>query len=381
MAGRAAESESVSGKSERTGKSASAKGADFSKIKEAQKADKAEKVAEEEESPVLDSTSKAAGTAGVDAAAFGQKSNDIALYGAEVDFAVSGRATEVASKMRSYWILEQEADLREGLPIASEQKEKTGKSGKKEETEFQKQLREKLEQARSLDTMFKRMRELNEQAKKKEGKKKKVQYSYRRVSAAISGAKTSTQASLALSTASANLSSLKRKAASGQYESKEMEVALAHAQKMVRVARKKVQNIKWEVQQQKRNRSKEKAKKQQNALIRSTPRKAKEEKALLRLKEQLKAQEKSKQHKNRRDEDMKLMSADMTYLQRKIDLLKQETSSVSVSGSTITVSAGLTEEMTELAESTGNMQAAADVAKSAATEAGTTAESVYAESD
>ncbi|MBR1741852.1 MAG: hypothetical protein IJ733_08270, partial [Lachnospiraceae bacterium] len=156
-------------------------------------------------------TPKAAKADAVDGAASGQRSKDTALYGAEADFAVSGRAAEVAVEMRSYWLLEQEAELKESS-FLTQTEEKTRKSGRKEETEFQKQLRERLEQARSLDTMFKRMRELNEQAKKKENKKKKVQYSYRRVSAAISGAKTSTQASLALSTASANLSSLKRKA-------------------------------------------------------------------------------------------------------------------------------------------------------------------------
>ena len=145
-----------------------------------------------------------------------------------------------------------------------------------------------------------------------------------------------------------------------------MEVALAHAQKMVRVARKKVQNIKWEMQQEKRNRSLENRKKQDNSMIRSTPRKAKEEKALLRLKEQLKAQEKAKKNGNRRDENMKLMTADMTYLQRKIDLLKQSNSQISVSGNVVTVSNGLTDEMSQLMADTESLQTAATAAEASA---------------
>lgn len=260
-------------------------------------------------------------------------------YGAEVDFAVSGRSKEVASQIWVFYVLEQEENLKKTEKEA-EKDEKTGKkTGKKEETPFQKQLREKLEEAKSLDTMFRRMRELNEQAKKNNKKKKKVNYSYQRVSAAISGAKTSTQASLALSSAASNVSSLKRKAASGQYEKKEIEVALAHAEKMVRVARKKVQNIKWEVQQKKRNQSKEDRKKQQNTTIYSIPKKAKAEQELFRLKEQLKSQEKSKKGKNRREEDMGLMSANMQYLQRKVELLKQSAPVVpvtSITGNVIT---------------------------------------------
>ena len=275
---------------------------------------------------------------------------------AEVRFEVSGRAAQVASQIWSYYVMEQEENLKN--TGSEKETEKTEKKGKKEETPFQKQLREKLEEARSLDTMFRRMRELNEQAKKKNSQKKKVNYSYHRVSAAISGAKTATQASLALSSASSNVSALKRKAASGQYEKKEIDAAIGHAEKMVRIARKKVQNIKWEIQQKKRNQSREERKKQQNADIRSIPKKAKAEKELFRLKEQLKAQEKSRKHKNRREEDMGLLSADMQYLQKKIDLLKQETSSVSAVGGTITVSGELTAEMTDTAGSTGSAQTA-----------------------
>lgn len=274
---------------------------------------------------------------------------------AEVSFEVSGRAVQVVSRIWPYYVMEQEEALKNAESEAVSQKEK---KGKKEETPFQKQLREKLEEARSLDTMFRRMRELNEQAKKKNSKKKKVNYSYHRVSAAISGAKTSTQAALALSSASSNVSALKRKAASGQYEKKEIEAALGHAEKMVRIARKKVQNIKWEIQQKKRNQSREDRKKEQNSNIHSIPKKARAEKELFRLKEQLKAQEKSQKHKNRREEDMGLLSADMQYLQKKIDLLKQETSSASVAGGTITVTGELTVGLAGTAESMGNAQTA-----------------------
>lgn len=297
----------------------------------------------------------------------GESGDSKEACGAEVEFEVSGRAVQIASQIRTYYVMEQQMALKEKentkKEVEQSEKETTEKKEKKkrEETPFQRQLREKLEEAKSLDTMFRRMRELNEQAKKKNSKKKKVNYSYHRISAAISGAKTSTQASLALSSASSNVSALKRKAASGQYEKKEIETAIAHAEKMVRIARKKVQNIKWEIQQKKRNRSKEEQKKQKNSKIHQIPKRAKAEKELFRLKEQLKAQERSKKHKNRREEDVNLMSADMQYLQKKALLLKQDMSSFSASGEMLTVSNGHAEGMADLAVRAENVQTAAAV--------------------
>ena len=56
------------------------------------------------------------------------------------------------------------------------------------------------------------------------------------------------QASNALTSANSALSALRRKSASGQYNDDELQIAINHAKKMVRVARKKVQNIRRESQ-------------------------------------------------------------------------------------------------------------------------------------
>ena len=66
------------------------------------------------------------------------------IYGEEVDFAVSGRARDVAVQTSAYLLQEQNAYLNE---IEQGANEETKKSGKKEETAFQKKLREMQEQA------------------------------------------------------------------------------------------------------------------------------------------------------------------------------------------------------------------------------------------
>lgn len=59
------------------------------------------------------------------------------------------------------------------------------------------------------------------------------------------------QASNALTSANSALSALRRKSASGQYNDDELQIAINHAKKMVRVARKKCRiygvNRRWKV--------------------------------------------------------------------------------------------------------------------------------------
>lgn len=242
-----------------------------------------------------------------------------------VTYDVSKRTGDIAAWYQQYLIQEQEAQL--SLLAAAEEE-------KASEEQERNPIREALDKAdtlvESLKRMVERMRE--QQAKLKEQKassKKKVSYSYRKVSNSISTAKTSMQASNALSSANASLSSLKRKAATGEYESKDMEIALQHAQKMVRAARKKVANLKTEALQQKRNKTAENHKKQQVNMVYHAPQRHKAEKELQQLETELKSRESQKRNANRRDEDMDLMQADMQYLRRKIDLLKDESASFS----------------------------------------------------
>jgi len=229
---------------------------------------------------------------------------------------VSAQYRETVAKEQAYW-LEQKKKLEEETNGKEEEEKKKGFS---EADEMQRQLD-------SLKKMLDRIREQREKARKKDKNKakKRVNYSYNRISNAISRAKSSTQASAALSTASSNLSMVKRMSATGQYNKKDIELALAHAQRMVRTARKKYTNIKFEVQMKSRNKAKEGHKKQQVAQVHRPRRKHKALKELERLKTQLKTQENQEKSRNRRTEEMELMMADMQYIRRRIQLLKSET--------------------------------------------------------
>ena len=98
--------------------------------------------------------------------------------------------------------------------------------------------------------LLERLKESRQNSKSTNTKttKQPVNYSFRKVSAAIARAKNVNQASNALTSANSALSALRRKSASGQYNDDELQIAINHAKKMVRVARKKVQNIRRESQ-------------------------------------------------------------------------------------------------------------------------------------
>lgn len=233
-----------------------------------------------------------------------------------VQYEVSDRTNAGAAWYQEYLRREQ----REKLGLNQEEEEK-------EEKEEKDPAREKMEEAErileSLKRMLDRMREQQKkQREQNKNKKGKLSYNYRRVSNSIGAAKTTTQAANALSSATANLSLVRRQAASGKYEDREIQVALQHAYKMVRVARKKVNNIKSEAQQAKKNQAKETLKKQKNSAVHSIPNRQKVEKELQQLQQELRSREKMKKNRNRRQEDMDLMDADMEYLRRRIGVLQ-----------------------------------------------------------
>ena len=286
-------------------------------------------------------------------------------------YTVSQRKSDVSAQYRESVAKEQKFWLEEmGLEEETNGKEdKEKKNGVGKADELQRQLD-------SLQRMLDRIRKQREEARKKEKNKKKknVNYSYSRVSAVISRAKSSTQASAALSTASANLSMVRRMAATGQYQSKDIELALAHAQKMVRTARKKFSNIKYEVQLKKRNKSKEDHKKQRVAQTHRPVRKYKAQKELERLKTQLKNQENMEKNRNRRVEEMELMMADMQYIRRKIELLKNDATGSESSQSILSETDGFGDEIMSsvanmeslgMAETAMDAQAGAEVAATA----------------
>ena len=78
------------------------------------------------------------------------------------------------------------------------------------------------------------------------GTKKKLNYNYKEVSNQLLRAKKPQGASNALTKAKSKLATLRRCAASGEYDSKEISAAIAHARRMVECAQLKVRHLKQE---------------------------------------------------------------------------------------------------------------------------------------
>lgn len=184
------------------------------------------------------------------------------------------------------------------------------------------------------------------QQKSRTNTKRVLNYNFRKVSGAIMRAKTRMQAGNALSCAKTELSGLKRKAGSGQYKDEDIRIAISHANKMIRTARKKMSHIKLEEIRKKSDRDlfdqKEKKgeeiKKQE--IHRDNPAvKAEVDQKLLQLKKKLKKLSEAEKNGHRRTENYDLLQADMEYLKKKIDQLKHGTqdnstnAAVSVNGS------------------------------------------------
>lgn len=251
-----------------------------------------------------------------------QGSTQTPSQGEAASYEVTKRTSDVAAWYQEFVLKEQEEMLG---AIVEDTDEKRSKKGEEEEDPAKKKLKEAEEVLKSLQRMLERMKEMRkkwqEQKKKNRGK---LSYNYHRVSSSISAAKTSAQASNALTTATSNLSSLRRKAASGKYEDREIQLALQHAYKMVRAARKKVNNMKSESMQKKKNDSVELQVKQEGRNVHRVPQKQKVDAEIARLQKELKAHEKQSKNRHRRQEDMELFQADMQYLKRRINLLHQQ---------------------------------------------------------
>ena len=80
----------------------------------------------------------------------------------------------------------------------------------------------------------------------KKKKTKKLNYNYRDVSGRILRAKTSVSANLVVTHARTMVAVLRRRYGCGEYSDRELEIAIVHAEKMVRIAKKKVKNLKME---------------------------------------------------------------------------------------------------------------------------------------
>lgn len=228
-----------------------------------------------------------------------------------------------------------------------------------------------------LENMLKRLQESRRNASKnKTSTKRALSYSYRRVSAAIMRAKTQIQAGNALSSAKSELASLKRKAGSGQYKDEEIQIAVNHANKMIRAARKKVANMKLEEMHKQHDdgtvrgrKQKTEAIKKTKAVRENTSEKAKLDKQMELMKKRLKQLSEAEKNGHRRSENYELLQADMEYLKKKIDLMRHEQNGTSDDNAQNTIDAATTDATgtTETATTVGTAsEAAADTGASAA---------------
>lgn len=80
----------------------------------------------------------------------------------------------------------------------------------------------------------------------KKKKYKKLNYNYRDVSGRIIRAKTSVSARQVVTHARTMVAMLRRRYGCGEYNDRDLEIAIIHAEKMVRIARKKLKNLKSE---------------------------------------------------------------------------------------------------------------------------------------
>lgn len=199
--------------------------------------------------------------------------------------------------------------------------------------------------------LLERLKESRQNSKSTNTKttKQPVNYSFRKVSAAIARAKNVNQASNALTSANSALSALRRKSASGQYNDDELQIAINHAKKMVRVARKKVQNIRRESQMESDDKGTVHRKQNETGqkIVRRRKQADEKEDALQELqllKKQMKTRREQEKYSHRRHEGQNLMSADMEYLQKMIRLLKNEgfgTINNTVDATVVDVQAGM----------------------------------------
>lgn len=80
----------------------------------------------------------------------------------------------------------------------------------------------------------------------KKKKYKKLNYNYREVSGRIIRAKTSVSARQTVTHARTVVAMLRRRYGCGEYNDRDLEIAIVHAEKMVRIAKKKLKNLKSE---------------------------------------------------------------------------------------------------------------------------------------
>mgnify|MGYP007132878972 CR=1 FL=1 len=161
------------------------------------------------------------------------------------------------------------------------------------------------------------------------GTKRRLNYNYRDVSSQLMRAKKPQGAATALSRAKSKVNTLKRMAATGNYDSREIANALAHAKRMVECAQSKMQNLKEEEREERKYNQKNRAEKQKvkGEVKRRVASKEQHLKEKVRIETIHKVQAKKtrrqqmlqKRRTHRREELGKINEADMKYLKGQMD--------------------------------------------------------------
>ena len=158
--------------------------------------------------------------------------------------------------------------------------------------------------------------------------KKQLNYNHRDISGQLLRAKKPQSASAALTRAKSKVSMLQRAAASGQYDSKEVANALAHARRMVRCAQLKVRNLREEERErqsaQKENNGKSQQKEHEvKRRVAQKERQLKQKVSIENTQEVLQKKKKNemaqKQQRHRSQERGKIAEADFKYIKSQLE--------------------------------------------------------------
>lgn len=170
--------------------------------------------------------------------------------------------------------------------------------------------------------------------KKSSGGTKKLNYNHREISSQLMRAKKAQGAASVLTRAKGKLSVLKRSAATGQYDSREVANALAHARRMVQCAQMKVRHLKEEELEQKKHNRENRTEERhiEGEVKRRAANKERELKEKIQIETVHKVQQEKtkrqqmlqKRRTHRRQEMSKINEADMKYLKGEIENRKDQ---------------------------------------------------------
>lgn len=241
------------------------------------------------------------------------KENTTVSAGIDLSFSKEGKTLQKMVRETGVW-----------KEIAQQEQEQINAEGEKVDVkDDQENQAEAL--IKSLEEKLQRLQEKKKIKKEATNTKKKaLRYSYKKVSGSVMRAKTLSQASSALTSAISNLNSLKRKSMTGKYDEDEIEIALKHAKKMVRTAKKKMNHLKYEQKQDQSDDAYVGNKKKEMTQSVTTKKQDNEDvqQQIRLLEDQLESVKKQRSKGNRKDENIDIMNSDMEYLRKKIELLK-----------------------------------------------------------